>query len=60
MMGYSLRDGRSKNRRADEGRQCDATAHSYFQLRTGGTKLWNELNKETKLINNLASFKIKD
>ena len=28
-------------------------------LRERGTKLWNELDKETKLITNLNSFKIK-
>ena len=34
-----------------------STDQRTFQYR--GTKLWNELNKGTKLINNLASFKIK-
>ena len=34
-----------------------STGQRTFKYR--GTKLWNELNKETKLINNLASFKIK-
>ena len=33
-----------------------STGQRTFQYR--GTKLWNELNKGTKLINNLASFKI--